>query len=198
MNIEQRSTTWHQARKLRITASEYAAVLGHCPFRSHNQVKKQKKMCKWLQNVALNYGIRHEAEARELYEKMHNVKVIPIGFVKWKHWGGCSPDGLVGEDGLLEIKCPFRKNITEIPYHYWIQVQSQLNIMGRKWCDFFVWYKNKEPFEVRIEKDEKWWEENEPKLEGFWLEWKQEFEKEIQEATRSFSQRGAGSSSTHG
>ena len=72
---------------------------------------------------------------------------------------GGSPDGLVGDDGLIEIKCP--KASTLISYHagkalpnqYKPQVQGLLMISGRDWCDFFAWHPGLKPFLLRVHAD---------------------------------------------
>ena len=96
-------------------------------------------------SAAMQRGIELEAEARAAYSFANGVAVIETGCVSHDVWpyAICSPDGLVGEDGLLEIKCP-----ETMPRHYdalnggaqivkdyhW-QVQHQLFVTGRKWVD---------------------------------------------------------------
>ena len=89
-------------------------------------------------------GWNDEAEARYLYsEKV--AKVDEVGFITNDEWGftlGYSPDGLVGDDGLIEIKSRRQKfqvqTIAEnaMPGDYMIQIQAGMLISGRKWCDF--------------------------------------------------------------
>jgi putative phage-type endonuclease len=93
---------------------------------------------------AMEWGVKYEPMARMAYEIARETFVDTTGF--WKHtsipWVGCSPDGLVGTEGLVEIKCP---NTTthldyllagEIPAEYYKQIQGQLWVMNREWCDF--------------------------------------------------------------
>ena len=92
---------------------------------------------------AMQWGNDTEPKAREAYEFTSDNAVELIDFVKHDSINaGCSPDGLVGNDGLVEFKCP--NTITqletflsgEMPKHHIPQVQGQLWITGREWCDF--------------------------------------------------------------
>lgn len=127
---------------------------------------------------AMKWGIDNEDKAKRLYEKETGYRVKDYGLVLYEEWGGCSPDGLIGDDGLIEIKCPSKKPHDQTPEHYWIQIQGQLNIMDRKWCDFYSWHPNG-TFTERVYRDTKWWSENVGKLKEFWLEWKTHVETEI-------------------
>jgi putative phage-type endonuclease len=89
-------------------------------------------------------GQEDEIEARLVYAK-HYAEVEEVGFITNDEWGftvGYSPDGLVGDDGLIEIKSRRQKYQLEtiasqkMPDDYTIQVQTGLLVSGRKWCDF--------------------------------------------------------------
>ena len=77
---------------------------------------------------------------------------------------GGSPDGLVGDDGLVEVKCPAPETLIayhasgEMPVAYRPQVQGLLLITGREWCDFFAFHPELSPFITRIEPDLKYQE----------------------------------------
>lgn len=94
--------------------------------------------------VAMQWGIDHEDEARNRYEIETGEIVDLVGFIPHPDipWFGASPDGLVGEDGLIEIKCPATtthlRRIKEgvVPEEYKAQMQVQLLCTGRKWVDF--------------------------------------------------------------
>lgn len=96
------------------------------------------------QNAAMQHGIDTEPEARIAYEFYANVDVAKIGLVLHQTIGGthASPDGLVGDDGLLEIKCPQPAQHLStllgeaIPDKYMVQMQWQMCCTGRQWCDF--------------------------------------------------------------
>ena len=92
-------------------------------------------------------GLKLESEARNAYE-LKNQKVILTGFIAHPtiKEAGASPDGLVGEDGLIEIKCLNIKNHNEIvnkqtlPKQYNLQIQFQLACTNREWCDFVAYH----------------------------------------------------------
>ena len=92
----------------------------------------------------MEWGTATEPQARVAYEVASHNFVDQIAFVDHPtiEWFGCSPDGLVGNEGLIEIKCPnsathweYYKS-KEPPKKYWIQMQAQMAVTGRKWCDF--------------------------------------------------------------
>lgn len=95
-------------------------------------------------NAAMQHGIDTEPEARLIYELSLDVTVQQIGFVAHPEiaWCGASPDGLVGEAGLIEIKCPNTATHIDtllygvIPDKYIIQMQFQMACTERAWCDF--------------------------------------------------------------
>jgi len=111
-------------------------------------------------NSAMERGTILEDEARQLYQIVNDVEVEQVGFCKLEGFG-CSPDGLVGDKGMLEIKCPMMATHVEyllkgkMPTTYFQQVQGQLLVMGREWCDFMSYYPGIKPFAIRVERDEK-------------------------------------------
>ena len=156
MNENQRTAQWYAARTGKLTASRaYAAVA-----RSKRDGKKLKAYTDLLAEIiaervtgipvqhfvseAMQWGIDHEDEAIECYETETGNVVKQVGFVF--HPGienlGASPDGFVGEDGLIEVKCPSTLNhlerlqTREIPEQYKVQMQVQLICTARRWCDF--------------------------------------------------------------
>lgn len=95
--------------------------------------------------VAMQWGIDHEDEARSEYEAQTGAFVDLCGFIPHPtvDWLGASPDGLVGDDGLVELKCPYstvvhlkRVAAKTVPEEYRPQMLLQLICTGRKWCDF--------------------------------------------------------------
>jgi putative phage-type endonuclease len=155
LQLEQRSPEWLEARKGKITASLAAACLGFDPYRgplaAFNDIKGVKKQ---VENKHMAWGTEFEAEARNAYECVSGNMVSETGL--WVHpeypWLAASPDGLVGAEGLCEIKCPIRLP-TEIPMHHSIQMIVQMACTGRSWCDYFVWRQDGH-FLQRIERDE--------------------------------------------
>lgn len=117
-------------------------------------------------NRAMQRGIELEPMARTEYEMRHGVMVIETGFVPHPDIDGigASPDGLVGNDGLIEIKCPETWTHLEViksgeaPAQYIAQMQLQMACTGRAWCDF-VSFDDRLPsklayFERRVMRDE--------------------------------------------
>ncbi len=114
-------------------------------------------------NANMERGIEMEAEARKMYQLMTDSEVETVGvcYQDEKKLWGCSPDGLVGEDGALEIKCPTAPVHVEyilegkLPTAYIQQTQGQLFITGRKWLDFMSYFPGVKPLIVRVLPDVK-------------------------------------------
>lgn len=130
-------------------------------------------------NSAMQWGTDKEPEARSSYEFYRNVIVKEIAFVHHPKIdaSGASPDGLVDEDGLVEIKCPNTATHLEtllgqmVPSKYVNQMQWQMACTGRKWCDF-VSYDPRLPeamrlFIKRMPRDDKRIAELETEVAGF-------------------------------
>ena len=114
-------------------------------------------------NAAMERGKEMETEARSLYELIKDAKVEQVGvcYPNEKKLIACSPDGLVGTDGLIEIKCPMAYASVEyilngkLPTDYVQQVQGQMLVTGRKWVDFVSYYPGLKPMVVRVDRDER-------------------------------------------
>lgn len=180
---EQRTEAWFAARKGRLTGSMVGAALGLAPYQSKDDclrslVRDMHGMPSEFEgNVATEYGTNMEPQAKIAYEMLTGNTVIEAGFVPFENWSGVSPDGYVEHDGLVEFKCPFGlrkdeepvfKSIDDQP-HYYAQVQMQLHVTGREWCDFFQWSPHGHLLEV-VDYDLAWITENLPRLMAFW--WK--------------------------
>jgi putative phage-type endonuclease len=108
-------------------------------------------------NAAMQHGTDTEPEARAAYEFYQGVTVAEVAFVPHPtiDQAGCSPDGLVGDDGLVEIKCPNTATHLEtligqaVPAKYETQMQFQMACTGRQWCDF-VSYDPRMPENMRL------------------------------------------------
>jgi putative phage-type endonuclease len=133
-------------------------------------------------NAAMEHGTATEPEARFAYEFYQGVSVEQIAFVLHPSidQAGCSPDGLVGPDGLVEIKCPNTATHLEtllgqaVPAKYQTQMQFQMACTGRAWCDF-VSYDPRMPenmrlFVKRVQRDDKRIAELETEIASFLLE----------------------------
>ena len=129
------------------------------------------------QNEVMQRGKELEAEARAAYEFITDNEVKQVGFCMNEGQSyGNSPDGLIGEDGGLEIKCPTLSVAVEyldkgvLPTAYWQQVQGSLLVTGRKWWDFVSYYPGLPLFIVRVERDEKFIEKLHDELTVFCVE----------------------------
>lgn len=110
---------------------------------------------------AMTNGTDCEPEARRFYEMARECTVTEVGFcLHDSGLFGCSPDGLVGEDGGLELKCPEAKTQAEyllknrMPPEYVAQVHGSLIVTGRKWWDFLSYAHGLEPLLIRVEPNE--------------------------------------------
>ena len=165
--IEQRSDQWFAARIGKVTASRVADVLaktktGYSATRDNYMAQL---VCERLTgekgesftNAAMQHGTDTEPLARAAYESLKDVLVDEVGFVPHPsiEMAGASPDGLVGDDGLLEIKCPNTATHIEtllsqtVPSKYNTQMQFQMACTNRSWCDF-VSFDNRLPQELQL------------------------------------------------
>ena len=180
MEHEQRSPEWFEARRGRVTGSVVGAILECAPYMTRddafrNLVRSMHGMpSEFSGNVATEYGTFNEAGALVEYQMETGNKVDAAGFVTHGDWLGASPDGYIGDDGLIEIKCPFGKrkenppifkSIDEQP-HYYAQIQVQLYVTERDWCDFYQWSPHGTKTE-RVFFDNKWIIETVPILHNF-------------------------------
>lgn len=151
---KQLSDEWFVLHDSRMTAS-HATAIG-------NSGKGLETYCKELvrksistkqenwSNKDTERGTELEPIARMIYEMKSGNKVEEVGFIEYDEFVGCSPDGLIGEDGGLEIKSPDDKEYFEylldgreaISSDYIWQVQMNLLISGRKWWDFVAYNPN--------------------------------------------------------
>lgn len=127
------------------------------------------------QNAAMQRGQELEAEAREAYSFLTDNEVVPVGFCfrdEQKRYG-CSPDGLIGEDGGLEIKCPTLAVAVEyldygkLPTDYYQQVQGSLFVTGRSYWDFLSYFPGLPPLLIRVKRDESFLQALECELDTF-------------------------------
>jgi len=114
-------------------------------------------------NEHMKRGTELEPDARELYEALTGQTVQEVGFCLHDTVNaGCSPDGLVGEDGGLEIKCPAPATHVEwvkagvVPSKHLQQIMGCLWVTGRQWWDFMSYHQTMKPLIVRVERDEEY------------------------------------------
>lgn len=154
IDAEQGSDAWRAARLGKVTASKVADMLaktktGWGASRANYRAQLVAERLTGAPgdsytNAAMEWGIAHEAEARAVYEMLTGATVAQVGAVLHPaiDMALASPDGLVGDDGLVEIKAPNTATHIDtllegaIPAKYVLQMQFQMACTGRKWCDF--------------------------------------------------------------
>jgi putative phage-type endonuclease len=152
--LAQGSTEWLAARCGLVTASRVADVVaktksGWGASRANYMAeliaeRLTGQPAERFTNAAMQWGTDTEPQARAAYEFFHDVTVEQVGLVRHPTIAesAASPDGLVGDDGLLEAKCPNTATHIEtllngaVPAKYMTQMQWQLACTGRQWCDF--------------------------------------------------------------
>lgn len=153
--IIQGSPEWFAARLGRVTASRVADVVaktksGWGASRANYMAQLIAErlagtVAESFSNAAMQWGTQTEPDARAAYEFRTDRDVAEVGFINHPaiEMSGASPDGLIGDDGLIEIKCPNTATHIDtllsggtVPGKYVIQMQWQMACTGRKWCDF--------------------------------------------------------------
>ena len=155
IDVEQGSPAWHQARLGNVTASRVADILAKTKGGKYTAKRNDyliELVCERLTGEEtdffttkeMQWGIDNEDNAAQLYGFSRDVEPETIGLVKHPEIDRAlaSPDRLIGDEGLIEIKCPKSTTHTkymmeeEVPPEYQQQIFWQLACTGRKWCDF--------------------------------------------------------------
>ncbi len=169
LTVEQGSREWLEARMGMPTASQFSTVMAK--GRGGGESKIRAKYLRQLAGEIItgepmeNYSNSHmergktmEAEARSAYEFITGNEAVEVGFIR-EGRAGASPDSLIGDDGLLEIKTKLPHLMIEcyergaIPAEHVAQVQGQIWVSGREWCDFVAYWPGMPLFTVRVERD---------------------------------------------
>ena len=163
--MEQRTDEWYSARIGKITASRIGGInakpqKGNALNNTLTELLSERltglpKDTKT--NADMQWGIDCEPLARQAYGLATFQTVVETGLIDHPAipMSGASPDGLVGKDGLIEIKCPTSPKHTntlltgQVPSEYMPQITWQLACTGRKWCDF-VSYDPRQPEHLKI------------------------------------------------
>lgn len=148
-DLKQRSAAWHDARRGRLTASNLGAALGLVNYVSRDTAfRRAMGKDNFTGNVATEWGTNNEANGIMAYQALTGNLVQATGLHVHPHhnWLAGSPDGFVGDEGMIEVKCPFyfRKDGTgrmhkEVPPHYLLQMNALMCICDRAWCDYVCW-----------------------------------------------------------
>lgn len=154
-NCEQGSPEWFEVRKGKMTAS-HAQAIGNYGKGLETYILEMmaeyfsSKDKEQFSNIHTDRGNEYEPVAREMYEFERDVEVKQVGFIQFNEYVGASPDGLVGDEGGIEIKSIddkdyFRHLIfgeKEIEKKHLWQIQMNLLITGRKWWDLIIYNPN--------------------------------------------------------
>jgi putative phage-type endonuclease len=184
LDVEQGSPEWFSARLGIPTASMFDKIItttGQPSKSAANYAfavageRLSGRVEEGYTNAAMERGKELESEARELYEFVSGCEVKQIGLVykDENRLFSCSPDGLIGNDGGVEIKCPSIGVHTrylygnKCPTDYYQQVQGCLFVTGRKWWDFVSYYPDVEPLIVRCYPDRKFQDALSREIEKF-------------------------------
>jgi hypothetical protein len=169
IDVRQQTEEWERWRN-RPTASEFGkfvtAVRGDYSSQATGYAAKivAKRLGVYTEpppSFWMDWGTEHEPNAKHAYTLATGREIQDVGFVipdKTDAYGG-SPDGLIGDDGLIEIKCPAPETLIAyhaagvFPQQYKPQVQGLLFISGRAWLDFYAFHPALSPFLLRIEPD---------------------------------------------
>lgn len=162
--MEQRSEEWYAARAGSVGASDIVDLLAKGRGVSRRNLMARLaaerltgRATETYQSAAMLHGIEVEEQARVAYEFLHGVQVEQIGLIRHPSIEGthASPDGLVGKDGVVEIKCPNTATHIDtlmgaaIDRGYILQMQWQMACSGRKWVDW-ISYDPRMPVELAL------------------------------------------------
>jgi putative phage-type endonuclease len=173
--LEQRSEEWYAVRRGLVTASAVGQLLTATLKVANNDSARgltallvTERITGWTEPTFISAdmwrGIDHEPLARGYYAE-HHAPVREVGFMTEDRWGftiGYSPDGLVGDNGLIEIKCPRAKGHVQtiladkVPDAYMAQCQTALLVSGRDWLDYVSFSAGLPLFVKRVEPDPVW------------------------------------------
>lgn len=191
-NFEQNSPEWHQARSGIITASAMKDVLAKGQGKTRNTYMNKLvaeiitgQPTESFSNVHTDRGHEQELDVLEIYKSVTDEEVKKVGFIRnHEDLGGVgySPDCLIGEEGVGEIKTRLPHLQVElllakrVPPEHKAQIQCGLWVSERKWCDFVCYCPSMPLFKQRVERDEAYIETMKSEVEKFYMELKQKLE----------------------
>lgn len=175
--LEQGSDAWHDARRGIVTASMVGKLITPTLKVADNDYSRgitatlaAERITGFTEHTPMTSdmwrGVESEPLAREVYDA-EVAKVVEVGFMRRDEDGwtlGYSPDGLVGDDGLIEIKSPRAKThlrtilADEVPAHYMPQLQAGLLVSGRAWIDFVSYVGGMPLYVKRVTPDHAWFD----------------------------------------
>ena len=152
-DMEQGSEAWKQMRLGKVTASKMKDVMSNGRGGALSKMSETYMMDliaerltgeskPFFENDAMRWGTETEPQARAMFELQEGLEVEEVAFIEYDDYVGMSPDGLIGDDGLIEIKCPNtstqikRALSSDYAADYKDQIQMQLWVSNRKYCYF--------------------------------------------------------------
>lgn len=171
--LAQRTDEWFQQRIGRITASRVPAILGYSSHASRDDVLREMVRenygydREFTGNVATQWGTDNEPRARADYEADTGNWVDEVGLIVHPEydWLAASPDGLIEDDGYLEIKCPYSGETKSKP-EWEVQVQFGLHVTGRSWGHLYIWTPERAEI-ITVTYDRNFLDRNWPELTTF-------------------------------
>lgn len=172
-DIEQKSPEWYEKKLGKFSGSDFHIFLGNSDARTVSLLEKTYEHLyhdmaegKDFSNAYMDRGNALESEARRLFSATYEQEVREVGLVEddgeFDGWAVCSPDGLIGDNGIIEIKCLIAKNLLNntirkgftISPTYETQVQFNLMVTGREYCIFIYYHPRIGLVTHRYERDE--------------------------------------------
>lgn len=166
-DIEQNSLEWFEIRKGKFTCSTLSDLFMDKKTKGYNEAinkvvfeRLTGEIPESFVNDYMKRGSELEPLARQRYELETFNNVEQVGFIEYSDWFGYSPDGLIGDSGLIEIKCPKFSTLIDfaltkkIPKEYIYQMQGGLLVSEREWCDFVMFHPKLDLQIVRVFRDE--------------------------------------------
>jgi len=192
LNLEQGTESWFEARKGIPTASCFSKIV--TPSKGDKSTSSKTYMYELIaeklgasnesySNEWMERGNELESMARSTFEFLTDLKVDEVGMIKTDCGNiGCSPDGLIGDDGGIEIKCPKAsthiKYIIEgvLPLEYKTQVMGSLMVSERDYWYFMSYHPELDPFILKIERDEEFISKMKKHIDSFVVDMQEKFE----------------------
>lgn len=175
-DVEQRTPEWDDLRRGMVTASAVGGLLTPTLRVADNDTSRAitativaERITGWTEPSHMSWdmirGVEHESYALDAYRECTGSDVQACGFIVREEDGwslGYSPDAIVGDDGLVEAKCPRAKThlqtilADKVPSHYMAQLQAGLLVSGREWIDYVSFVGGMPLYIKRVEPDLDW------------------------------------------
>lgn len=182
--IKPNTPEWLEQRKGRVTASIVGAILDVAPYMTRDDAMRRMvrdfhgASPEFTGNVATAWGTQNEDGAKFDLMLEKDLVIEQCGFFEKEEWAGATPDGLVGNDELVEIKCPYGLKDKDAPQfktakeqpHYYAQMQFQMWVTGRARTHFYQWAPKGTKHEI-VNFEQAWIDENLPLLRDFYDEY---------------------------